>query len=124
MNNITYFVAPRGEGKTRWLRERAIDEFHKGNKVYIYANSSFRYRIFIEEFYESTGEICHVLCINKISEVPTGSVLLIDNLVDSRISTEDLEALAARCSYLYITLEGNSGNKHQCTCKKNCKEEI
>lgn len=120
MNKITYFVAPRGEGKTQWLRERAVEETRNGNKVYMYTNSPLRYRNFIEEFYDATGEICHVLCAEDPSVVPEGSVVLIDNMISSGINTCELTDLSNKVSHIYITLEGISANNHKCNCEGKC----
>lgn len=122
MNKITYFVAPRGEGKTQWLRERAVEETRNGNKVYMYTNSPLRYRNFIEEFYDATGEICHVLCAENPSLVTSESVVLIDDMINSGVNTSDLNQLSTKVSHIYITLEGISANTHKCMCEGKCNK--
>ena len=85
----------------------------------MYTNSPLRYRIFAEEFYDATGEICHVLCADELSVITEGSVAIIDNMIDSGINSSDIIQLCDKCSHVYITLEGTSANAHICTCKKN-----
>lgn len=57
MNNINIFRANRGEGKTKWLIERAIDEYENGKTLY-YVGSPATY-VSVKNLWEAT---MHSVC--------------------------------------------------------------
>lgn len=124
MNNITYFVAPKGEGKTKWLRERVIEETEKGNTVHFYTQFYNLYLRFAESFFNDTGKLCEVRWADKSSDIRKGDIVIIDNLtisVDTHVTV--LQAICEKAGHVYITLEGNLGNEHICKCGGKCHNE-
>ena len=111
MTEFIYKVAPQGEGKTRWLVEQAKNEIDSGELVVLLtneSNSGVQYKKFIENYFVHHHEVCKVNNLSHLSEIPTNSIVLIDDLfklVEFRIG--GFEVLN-NCKRVYITLNGTT----------------
>lgn len=107
---ITYKVALPGEGKTRWLVRKAIEEIQNGEQVVLLAKNqeqlNKQYQNFAELFYSESNQICNVTLVTHLSDVPVGSVVLIDNLLDLGKHLDGVKELTGVVKKLYITVEG------------------
>ena len=118
-SNAIYKVAPRGEGKTKWLIHNAYDEIHSLDDdpnsiqtyVYLIVKDANEAQHFSEMYFSLYNEVCKVNFVvgSNLISVPYGSIILIDNLLLHTMNTRDLHLLIARCKKAYITIEGVYG---------------
>lgn len=104
MNDITFKIANRGEGKTRWLLEKAHEL--KGESVKFYSDTTQEYLLFCEKYLNFYNEICRVEHLD-IEKLTSEDIVLIDDLFsisDTKININHIKNVAKK---LYITLEGN-----------------
>lgn len=81
MVDIKFKVLPAGEGKTRWLVEKAFDECSKGNDVYLLTNNEEEYQKFMLRYRTEYSMYCPVKMLSHSDELKDG-VVLIDNFVE------------------------------------------
>ena len=107
---FVYYAAPHGGGKTKWLVEKALKEAEKGNKIVLWHCNSFKYHKFMEYFYSNYGKICTVHSAEWLHEIPSGSVVLIDDLTSLDTNCTSIETLNGKVKRVYITVNGTTDN--------------
>ena len=108
MNEITFKVAPKGEGKTKWLLELAY-KYAGLRKIYLYTNDDNEYRKFCEKYFSTYNQICPVERLTAF-KVTDNDVVLVDNLFTKDSSISDFTFIQRNCYKLFITLEGECIN--------------
>lgn len=107
MTNIVFKAAPRGEGKTRWLVEKARIEHDQGSDLfYVITNLQNDYFKFCSHYFAVTGHICPVKVLENIEDLSDNSVILIDDLLTSNVLISQLTLLRTKCKKIYATIEG------------------
>ena len=104
MNDITFKIANRGEGKTRWLLEKAHEL--KDEPIKFYSKTTQEYSLFCEKYLNFYNEVCRVEHLD-IEKLTSEDIVLIDDLFsisDTKININYIKNVAKK---LYITLEGN-----------------
>ena len=105
---LVYKIASRGEGKTRWLLEKAEEESRNGNQVYLATKNPLEYSIFVEKFLSLYQRVCTT---HQLPSAPmmTGDncVLLIDELLTSDVLSE-IDSIVAKSNKVYATLNGKA----------------
>lgn len=104
MNDITFKIANRGLGKTRWLLEKAHQ--HRDEPVKFYSETTYEYSLFCEKYFSLYNEICKVEHLD-IENLTSEDIVLIDDLFSlsyTKININNIKKIAKK---LYITLEGN-----------------
>lgn len=117
MNNTEFIwkIAPRGEGKTKWLVERAHEEVQEGNRVFLLTHDASRFTKFVEHYYENTHEICRVQLALSLSDLEADSVVLVDNLLKQNITASDIGRLEGFFKKVYITAMGKQYRAYNTT---------
>jgi hypothetical protein len=82
MIDIKFKVLPAGEGKTRWLVEKAFDECSKGNSVFLLTNDNDEFQKFMIRYRTSFSMYCPVKMLETTSPVPNNAIVLIDNFTE------------------------------------------
>ena len=104
MNDITFKIAKKGEGKTKWLLERAHEL--KGEPVKFYSKTTQEYSLFCEKYLNLYNEICLVEHLS-IENLTLDDIVLIDDLFSITEATVDVNYIKNVAKKLYITLEGD-----------------
>ena len=108
---ITYKVAPRGEGKTKWLLEKAHSELLNGNTVYYFSNDKQSYDSFMSKCARNYGMVCHIEFSNDVNNIPMDTVVLVDDLsMRGENILEHIYFLRNTKHKLYVTIEGYLDN--------------
>ena len=104
MTDIKFKIAPKGEGKTKWLLDIAY-KYAGIRKVYLYTESEHEYRRFCEKYFATYNQICLVerLTAFKLTE---NDVVLVDNLFNHDSAISDFTFIHNNCCKLFISLEG------------------
>ena len=116
MTEFIYKVAPRGEGKTKWLLNQAKNELDAGEKVVLLANEAnkgLEYKIFAEKYFGTFHEVCKVDTVNHIHQIPHDGIVLIDSLFMLDMHMNAVTYLIGQCKRVYITLDGKLAPSEQ-----------
>ena len=108
MNDITFKIAKRGEGKTKWLLDIA-NKYSTNNKVYLYTEDETEYLKFCEKYFATYGRICPVMRLTSFVSMQD-AVVLVDNLFNQDSSISDFTFIQRNCHKLFITLEGEQAD--------------
>lgn len=108
MNNIVCKVAPKGEGKTKWLLNIAKECSDKNETVYLATSSVYQYTRFCEKYFALFNTVCPVIYYED--DTDKDSVVLIDNLVESGVNMNNIALIKNTCKTIYITVEGVLAN--------------
>lgn len=108
---FVYKVAPRGEGKTRWLLDASLNLSEGGKQIFLATTNTFEYARFVDKFFSLFNKVCPVQHTTDFKNVTQDSVVLIDDLLSSGIDLNEVIELQYKCSNVYITLEGTIGRK-------------
>lgn len=103
MCDVVVKVAPRGEGKTTWLLEKA--NALKEQKLKLWTKVPQEYSLFCEKYFKLYGHICPVEQLD-IECLESEDTVLIDNLLEL---SEDLLTIAKvknTAKKIYVTMEG------------------
>ena len=106
MNDITFKIARKGEGKTKWLIEvahRCYKEFN--DTVYLFTEDDNSYVRFCEKYFKTYFEVCPVQKLPPFVD-PTNSIILVDNLLECNCQTNNFKFMQRNCKKMYVTLEG------------------
>ena len=110
MTDITFKVARKGEGKTKWLLEVAHAHVEAGRPVYYYTDYDTTYGLFCEKYFRTYSSICPVKRLG--SQLLTGKeVILIDDLLAVNCSLRDLLQIQHYAYKIYATVEGVTEDK-------------
>lgn len=124
-DNVIYKVLPRGGGKTRWLVRKAVEVAESGLDVLLYTGKNpIRYRDFLETMHSETGKLVAVHTLESLTDFSSmneNTALFIDGLIESGISTSELNAAYSIVNKAYITITGKE--EHECHCKGQCGHE-
>ena len=104
MSKITFKIANRGEGKTRWLLEKAHEL--RGESLKFYSATTQEYVLFCEKYLNFYNEICRVEHLD-IEKLTSDDIVLIDDLFSISDATININYIKNVAKKLYITLEGN-----------------
>lgn len=125
-DNVIYKVLPRGGGKTRWLVRKAVEVAESGLDVLLYTGRNpIIYRNFLETMHSETGKLVAVHTLESLtdfSNMNENTALFIDGLIESGISTSELNVTYSMVNKAYVTITGK--DDHECRCKNKCKEEV
>lgn len=103
MNDITFKIANRGEGKTRWLLEKAHEL--KNEPIKFYSKTTQEYSLFCEKYLNFYNEICPAEHLD-IENLTSNDIVLIDDLFSITETIVDINYIKNVAKKLYITLEG------------------
>lgn len=104
-NYPTFKVLLPGEGKTKWLIEKAFQLQQQGdNNIYYYSNNEHKYIKFCNKYLQTYDKVCPVMYANNSSMVSTDASVLIDDMMELD-SLEDIRTLRDT-SHMYITIGG------------------
>lgn len=108
MNEITFKIAKKGEGKTKWLLDIA-NKYADKHRIYLYTVNDNEYHKFCEKYFSVYNSICPVerLTAFKLTE---NDVVLVDNLFNQDSSISDFTFIQRNSYKVFITLEGESDN--------------
>ena len=107
MNEITFKVAPRGEGKTKWLLEIAKRYADEGRTVYLFTDDDQDYSKFCEKYFNIFKTVCPIQRLTAFKLSPS-DVVLVDNLFRHCTSIGDLTFIQRNCYRMFITIEGTT----------------
>lgn len=108
MNDVMFHVARRGEGKTRWLLDKAHEL--KEYPVKLYCQTSQEYSLFCEKYFSLYKEICPVEYLNSHEDVLPSDIVLIDDLITLSSSLVNIRHIKNNCYRMYVTVEGETSN--------------
>lgn len=80
--NIKIFRANRGEGKTKWLFERAADEYSKG-KFLCYVGDRTTMKGFVGLWEANFHEKCPIVHIDDVDRFPDPCCFVTDGIVEN-----------------------------------------
>ena len=106
MKNITFKIAPKGEGKTRWLLNIA-KQYASERSVLLVVKDNNEYSKFCDKYLALFNEVCPVKLYNT-EEVDETSVVLIDNYFEHILPSNTIEYIRRKCYKMFITLEGKT----------------
>ena len=100
---------PAGEGKTRWLVEKAFKEVNNGKKVVFLSEDTTEFEKFARYYRTLFAMYCPVVHATTPQDVPAESVVLIDELVIKLVEEKiDISILKEKCSNIFVTVEGKT----------------
>ena len=103
MSNIKIFRANRGEGKTKWLVDRAKECADAGERLYYVGHkTTFEY---IKRVYEATyNELCPIMCDDGVSFSPYDTFFT-DEMIDNMLVVSEYKSyiIDHGCDW-YITM--------------------
>lgn len=104
MTDIVFKVAPKGEGKTKWLLELA-KRYSTERKVYLCTQDEVQYVRFCEKYFNLYNEICRVERLTSLN-ICSEDIVLMDNLLEQSLAINDITFIQRNCYRLFITIEG------------------
>lgn len=104
MTNITFKVAPKGEGKTKWLLNVAY-KYSRQHKIYLIPNTSQEFVKFCDKYFATYQEVCPVYRYDGCENVEN-AVVLIDNLFEHNLTTNTIEFIRRNCYKMFIAVDG------------------
>ena len=107
MNDIVFKVAPKGEGKTKWLLNVANEYITAGRTVYLYTNDDQEYARFCEKYFNVFHHVCSVIRLTSLN-VTSDDVILIDDLFSYTMPISNIQKMQRDCYKLFITVEGTT----------------
>ena len=121
MNDITFKVLPKGEGKTKWLLDIAKKYVDKGYRVSLFTDSYREYVKFCEKYFSLYNRVCPIDRHDSM-HVTQNDVIIVDDLFKKEDrALEDLRELQTLVYKIFITLEGQS--KDTSTCEEDLEVE-
>jgi hypothetical protein len=108
MNDITFKIAKKGEGKTKWLLDIA-NQYSISNKIYLYTDEDNEYIKFCEKYFNMYNSICPVQRLTSFDSMQD-AIVLVDNIFNQDSSVRDFIFIQRNCYKLFITLEGELAN--------------
>lgn len=105
MNEITFKIAKKGEGKTRWLLDIAHSYAKTDRPVYYCAKLQTEYGNFCEKYFRTFQEICNVKELS-LPHLEGDAVVLIDDMITMNITSSDIQYIQKNCYKLYIAITG------------------
>ena len=106
MTNVTFKVAPKGEGKTKWLLSIAY-KYSRQHKIYFIPKNSAEFVKFCDKYFATYHEICPVYRYDGC-ENTENTVVLVDNLLEHNLTTNTLEFIRKNCYKMFISVEGTT----------------
>lgn len=105
MNEITFKIAKKGEGKTRWLLDVAHSYAKTDKPVYYCANLQTEYGNFCEKYFRTFQEICNVKELS-LPHLDGDAVVLIDDMMTTNITPKDILYIQQNSYKLYVAITG------------------
>ena len=107
VENIFFKVLPAGEGKTRWLVEKAFKEVSNGNRVVFLSSDYAEYEKFVLYYRTLFAMYCPVAHVEDTAAVLNDSVVLVDNLIKKMHDKAiNLAELKEKSKAIFVTVEG------------------
>lgn len=107
MNDITFKVTPKGEGKTKWLISVAKRCYDEGTDVYLYTEDDRDYVKFCDKYFNTYATICPVKLLKAFCEIKN-AVILVDDLMKCTSQIGEFKFMQRNCKKMFITLEGTT----------------
>ena len=107
MNIVTFKVAPKGEGKTRWLLTIASKYKDSDRPIYLYTDDTEEYRRFCDKYFVLFNEICPVRALSAFKLTPD-AIVLVDNLFKLSAQIGDINYICRNCYKMFVTIEGTT----------------
>lgn len=105
MNPITVKVAPKGEGKTKWLLEVAKKYQDESRPVYLFTTDEYTYVRFCNKYFATYSEACKVK-IYEVTDSLENSIVLIDDVMHQGIDSNIIINMQKSCYKMFVTFEG------------------
>lgn len=107
VENIYFKVLPAGEGKTRWLVEKAFNEINSGNPVVLVTKDDEEFDKFVMYYRTLFAMYCPVRHVKGIEEIPDNAIVLIDNFMFKlEKNVFDINAVKSKGAAIFATVEG------------------
>ena len=102
-----YMIAPPGEGKTKWLVQKAHESIVANKKCYyvITSDTDREFEKFCEMYRALFNHVCPVNVLSEIESIDSNCVILIDEGM-RRKSIGTIMFLSEAADTIYMTLEG------------------
>ena len=107
MNDITFKVTPKGEGKTKWLLEISKRYADEKRPIFLFTDEDKDYIKFCEKYFNMFKEICPVVRLTAFKLTPD-AVVLVDDLFSHSNSIGDFSFMHRNCYKMFITVEGTT----------------
>lgn len=108
MNEVTFKIARKGEGKTKWLINIA-NMYDNERQVYLYTSDDNSYRKFCEKYFSTYNRVCPVERLNTF-KLTENDVVLVDDLFTHSLDISEIRFIQRNCYKLFITLEGEQAD--------------
>lgn len=108
MANKVYKIAPPGEGKTKWLVQKAFESTISNKRCYYVVTSTNdrEFEKFCELYRSLFNHVCPVTVLSDETTIDENCVILIDEGM-RRKSIGTIMSLTESANTIYMTLEGN-----------------
>lgn len=106
VENIKFKILPAGEGKTRWLVERAFEAANKGKEVFFVTRSYREYEKFVMYYRSQFAIFCPVKMAESIDEITSNAVILIDDIIDKGYMNLNYKELKECAGEIFATITG------------------
>lgn len=107
MKNLKIFRAGRGEGKTKWLFEQAVNAYDSGNSCYFCGN----YESFKEIWAAARHETCpvkHMTHVYNIDFADEHTCLFVDDVLSNELSGNIMACMKAfDGAKWYVTMDAD-----------------
>lgn len=108
MQDITFKIASRGEGKTKWLLDIAHQYSNTDRPVYLCTDMETVYGNFCEKYFRTYNSICTVQKLT-LNQLTGNEIVLIDDLMSlTTCSFADIAYIKRNCYKMFVTIEGNN----------------
>ena len=106
VENMYFKVLPAGEGKTRWLVEKAFNEINKGNTVVLLSKDDEEFDKFTMYYRTLFAMYCPVKLAKDIETIPNNAIVLIDNFMFKlEKNVFDVKAVKSKGAAIFATIE-------------------
>lgn len=106
VENIKFKILPAGEGKTRWLVERAFEAANEGKEIFFVTRSYREYEKFVMYYRSQFAMFCPVKMAESIDEITSNAVILIDDIVDKGYMNLNYKELKEGAGEIFATITG------------------
>ena len=107
MNEITFKIARKGEGKTKWLLDVAKLCVNNNRRVFLFTDDEREYAKFCEKYFKTFSEVCPVLRLTSFTCTPQ-DVVLVDDLLSHCASIGDITFMRRNCYKMFVTIDGTT----------------
>ena len=105
MNPIVVKVAPKGEGKTKWLLNIAKKYLQDDIPVYFVTSNEREYVNFCRKYFVMFSQACRVR-FYETGDALEGAIVLIDDVMHQNIDSDVITSIQKSCHKMFVTFEG------------------